>query len=109
VYCEETAGRRYSFFAPQVWMRQRRILLPTAEILGTHLCNAYEAQQVTADVAAGRFQLTEPVLAAFDDLPQAHQEMWENRHTGGSYVVNHALPRSGLRSAEELYAAWAAR
>ncbi len=109
VYCEETSGRRLSFFAPQVWMRQRRIMLPTAEILGTHLCNAYEAQQVTADVSAGRFQLTDPVLVAFDELGQAHQAMWRNRHAGGSYVCNHALPRSGLRTAEELYAAWAAQ
>ncbi len=107
VYCEDTAHRRYSFFAPQVWMRQRRILLPTAEILGTHLFNSYEAQEVTQDVAAGRFQLTEPVLVALHALPEAHQEMWENRHAGGSYVANHALPRTGLRTADELYAAWA--
>jgi acrylyl-CoA reductase (NADPH)/3-hydroxypropionyl-CoA dehydratase/3-hydroxypropionyl-CoA synthetase len=30
VYAEDMAGRRYSFYAPQVWTRQRRILMPTA-------------------------------------------------------------------------------
>ena len=42
VYCSDMGGRRYSFYAPQVWMRQRRILMPTAAIVGTHLSNAAE-------------------------------------------------------------------
>lgn len=29
-----------AFYAPQMWTRQRRILMPTATIAGTHLCNA---------------------------------------------------------------------
>jgi acrylyl-CoA reductase (NADPH)/3-hydroxypropionyl-CoA dehydratase/3-hydroxypropionyl-CoA synthetase len=33
--------------------------------------------------------------------------MWENRHAGATYVVNHALPRSGLKTKDELYEAWA--
>lgn len=40
----------------------------------------------------------------FDDLPAAHQEMWENRHRGASYVQNHALPQAGLATLDELYA-----
>jgi acrylyl-CoA reductase (NADPH)/3-hydroxypropionyl-CoA dehydratase/3-hydroxypropionyl-CoA synthetase len=34
--------------------------------------------------------------------------MWENRHTGSTYVVNHALPEMGLRSRDALLEAWAA-
>jgi acrylyl-CoA reductase (NADPH)/3-hydroxypropionyl-CoA dehydratase/3-hydroxypropionyl-CoA synthetase len=34
--------------------------------------------------------------------------MWENRHTGATYVCNHALPAPGLRSRDELFQAWAA-
>jgi len=33
--------------------------------------------------------------------------MWENRHTGSTYVVNHALPELGLRSRDALLEAWA--
>ena len=33
--------------------------------------------------------------------------MWDNLHAGGIYVANHALSRTGLRTADELYAAWA--
>jgi acrylyl-CoA reductase (NADPH)/3-hydroxypropionyl-CoA dehydratase/3-hydroxypropionyl-CoA synthetase len=34
--------------------------------------------------------------------------MWDNRHQGATYVVNHALPASGLRSRDALFEAWAA-
>ncbi|GGA40186.1 hypothetical protein GCM10007416_11450 [Kroppenstedtia guangzhouensis] len=34
VYGEEMAGRRYSFYAPQLWMNQRQIIMPSAIIMG---------------------------------------------------------------------------
>jgi acrylyl-CoA reductase (NADPH)/3-hydroxypropionyl-CoA dehydratase/3-hydroxypropionyl-CoA synthetase len=34
VYFEDMGGQRYSFYAPQVWMRQRRIYMPSANIWG---------------------------------------------------------------------------
>jgi acrylyl-CoA reductase (NADPH)/3-hydroxypropionyl-CoA dehydratase/3-hydroxypropionyl-CoA synthetase len=34
--------------------------------------------------------------------------MWDNRHTGSTYVVNHALPELGLRSRDALLEAWSA-
>ncbi|GAB4197587.1 MAG: propionyl-CoA synthase subunit Pcs [Roseiflexaceae bacterium] len=108
VYAEELAGRRFSFFAPQVWMRQRRIYMPSANIWGTHLSNAYEIIRLNDEISAGLLSITEPVLVEWDDLPKAHQEIWENRHAGATYVVNHALPRPGLQSKEDLYEAWAA-
>ena len=108
VYCEEMRGRRYSFYAPQVWMRQRRILMPTASILGTHLSNAYEVIRMNEMVAAGLLEVTEPLIVSWKELPQAHQAMWENRHAGASYVCNHALPALGLKSRDALFEAWAA-
>ena len=108
VYAEDMAGQRYNFYAPQVWTRQRRIIMPTAEILGTHLCNAYEVTRMNDMVAAGLLDVTEPTMVAWQGLPEAHQSMWENRHSGATYVVNHALPASGLRTREELFEAWAA-
>jgi acrylyl-CoA reductase (NADPH)/3-hydroxypropionyl-CoA dehydratase/3-hydroxypropionyl-CoA synthetase len=107
VYFENLDGRRYSFFAPQIWMRQRRIFMPTANIWGTHLSNAYEIVRLNDEISAGLLEVTEPTLCAWQELSQAHQAMWENRHAGATYVVNHALPRAGLKSKEELYEAWA--
>ena len=44
-----------------------------------------------------------------EDVPEAHQAMWENRHAGANYVAMHALPRTNLKSRDELYRAWAIR
>ena len=108
VYAEDMAGQRYNFYAPQVWTRQRRIIMPTAQILGTHLCNAYEVTRMNDMVAAGLLDVTEPTVVPWQGLPEAHQAMWDNRHSGATYIVNHALPATGLRSRDELYEAWAA-
>jgi acrylyl-CoA reductase (NADPH)/3-hydroxypropionyl-CoA dehydratase/3-hydroxypropionyl-CoA synthetase len=108
VYAESMAGRRYTFYAPQVWTRQRKILMPTASILGTHLCNAYEVARMNDMIAAGLLDVTEPQVTPWDGLPEAHQSMWENRHTGATYVVNHALPALGLRGRDALLELWAA-
>ncbi len=108
VYAEDMAGQRYNFYAPQVWTRQRRIIMPTAEIRGTHLCNAYEVTRMNDMVAAGALTVTEPTVVPWDGLPEAHQAMWDNRHSGATYIVNHALPAMGLRTKDELFEAWAA-
>jgi len=109
VYFESMAQRRYSFYAPQVWTRQRRILMPSASILGTHLCNAYEVTRMNEMVDAGLLEVTAPTVVPWSDLPAAHQAMWDNQHAGATYVVNHALPAVGLRTVDELFEAWAAK
>ncbi|HUN52498.1 MAG TPA: enoyl-CoA hydratase-related protein, partial [Candidatus Sulfotelmatobacter sp.] len=113
LYCGDMGGRRYSFYAPQVWMRQRRILMPSAEILGTHLCNAAEVAALNRMIAAGLLPIDPPYLAPWRELPAVHQALWENRlpeHAAGAAkaVANHALPEAGLKTRDELYAAWAA-
>ncbi len=109
VYAEDLASRRFSFYAPQVWMRQRRILMPTAEIRGTHLNTAREYAEVQERIAAGMIDVVDPVSVPLEELAEAHQAMWENRHAGATYVAVHGLPRSGLKSRDELYRAWALR
>ncbi len=107
VFAEDMRGGRFTFYAPQVWTRQRKVLMPTAAILGTHLCNAYEVSRMNDMIAAGLLEVTEPEVVGWDGLPEAHQAMWENRHSGATYVVNHALPAMGLRSRDALLEAWA--
>ncbi|MCW2237522.1 AMP-binding protein [Azospirillum canadense] len=118
VYCGDMAPdgqpRRYSFYAPQVWMRQRRILMPTAAIIGTHLSNAAEIAGLNRVIASGAVRVPTTYLGAWDELPTLHQAMWENRlpeATGGAAkaVVNHALPEAGLTSRDELLIAWASK
>jgi acrylyl-CoA reductase (NADPH)/3-hydroxypropionyl-CoA dehydratase/3-hydroxypropionyl-CoA synthetase len=109
VFCEDMSGRRYTFYAPQVWMRQRRIYMPTANVWGTHLSNAYEVQKMNELVDAGLLQIGDPLVVPFDEGAGAHQEMWENRHRASNYVLNHALPEMGLKTKDELYQAWSKR
>lgn len=106
VYVEDMNNKRYSFYAPQVWMRQRRIYMPTASIFGTHLSNAYEIQVTNDLLNSGYFSVDEPEVIPFEGLPAAHQEMWENRHRASNYVLNHALPQLGLKTKDDLYHAW---
>ena len=109
VYSEDLKGARFSFYAPQVWMRQRRILMPTAEIRGTHLNTSREFAEMQERIAAGHINILPPTIIPMEDVPQAHQAMWENRHAGANYVALHALPRTNLKSRDELYRAWAIR
>jgi acrylyl-CoA reductase (NADPH)/3-hydroxypropionyl-CoA dehydratase/3-hydroxypropionyl-CoA synthetase len=107
VYFEDLDRKRLSFYAPQVWMRHRRILMPTASIKGTHLNNAHEVTEMNRMVDAGLLAVTEPTVVPWHQLPAAHQAMWDNKHAGANYVCNHALPAPGLRSREQLFEAWA--
>ncbi len=109
VFSEDMGDRRYSFYAPQVWMRQREIHMPTASILGSHLSNGYEVQQLNAEIDAGALDVTTPEVVDWERLPGAHQRMWDNELEAESYVADHALPNEGLRTRTELYKAWGKR
>ena len=109
VYAEDLEGQCFSFYAPQVWTRQRRILMPTAEIRGTHLNTSREFAEMQEQIASGLLAVLPPTPVTMEELPEAHQAMWENRHQGANYVAVHALPREGLKTKDELYRAWALR
>lgn len=111
VYFEDLADRRYSFYAPQVWNRQRRILMPTAAIHGTHLANAAEVLEVKRLLEAGVVEVPPVHLFAWSEAPEGHQAIWENRlveMTGGKgkALLNHALPVAGIRTVDELGMRW---
>lgn len=106
VFSEEMSGRRYSMYAPQVWMRQRQIYMPTTEVFGTHMKNTYEVLEMNEEIELGVFDVPETHLTPWPEAPQAHQDMWDNTHEEGSYVINHALPDGDLESKEALFDAW---
>jgi acrylyl-CoA reductase (NADPH)/3-hydroxypropionyl-CoA dehydratase/3-hydroxypropionyl-CoA synthetase len=106
VYSEDMSGQRYSFYAPQVWMRQRRIIMPTTEIFGTHMKDPHEVMKLHEEIEQGTVDVPKTHLSAWEDTPSVHEDMWNNEHKEGSYVINHALPDSGLDSKEDLLDAW---
>jgi len=75
VICGATSGYTLDFDVRYLWMKQK-------EILGSHFANAYECMRANQLMAEGKVR---PVLSKsmdFDGVPEAHQMMHENRHSG---------------------------
>jgi enoyl-CoA hydratase/carnithine racemase/NADPH:quinone reductase-like Zn-dependent oxidoreductase len=110
VYLEDTAEDRLSFYAPNVWMHQKRVLFPGFAILGSHLSNAHQAEEVVRLLDGGALALHPPGVHAWDELAEAHQAMHDNRHAGTLTVrVGATAALDSVRTARQVYAAWGAR
>jgi enoyl-CoA hydratase/carnithine racemase/NADPH:quinone reductase-like Zn-dependent oxidoreductase len=110
VYLEDTADDRLSFYAPNVWMYQKRVLFPGFAILGSHLSNAHQAEEVVRLLEGGALAAHPPAVHAWDELAEAHQAIHENRHAGTLTVRVGATPvLDGLRTARGVYEAWSSR
>jgi crotonyl-CoA carboxylase/reductase len=75
VTCGATSGHQLDFDARYLWMRQK-------QIIGSHAFNAYEAWRANELVHSGEIR---PVIwraFGFEELPQAHRLVQENRHLG---------------------------
>jgi acrylyl-CoA reductase (NADPH)/3-hydroxypropionyl-CoA dehydratase/3-hydroxypropionyl-CoA synthetase len=100
VYAESCA-RAYTLYAPQVWMRQRRILFPTFEILGTHMGNPQQGREVIDWIGQGLLPLRPPRVVEAREAPAAFQAMHENA-AGGPFVVHLTAPGRGLTTEREI-------
>jgi len=110
VYVEDTAQARLSFYAPNVWMHQKRVLFPDFAVLGSHLSNAHQADEVVRLIDAGALAIHPPVVHAWDELAEAHQAIHENRHAGTLTVrVGATSALDAARSARHVYEAWGSR
>jgi enoyl-CoA hydratase/carnithine racemase len=110
VYMEATEDRRFAFYAPNVWMHQKRVLFPTFAILGSHLSNAHQAEECVRLLDAGALTVHPPGIHAWDELAEANQALHENRHAGTLTIrvgATAALDRA--RSAREVYESWGSR
>src|SRR4030095_4974092 len=110
VYVEVTRDRRFSFYAPNVWMHEKRILFPAFSILGSPLSNAHQAEEVVRLIDAGALAIHPPAVRGWEDLAEQHQLMHETRHAGTTTIRVGAVPAlDGARSAREVYEAWGSR
>ncbi len=110
VYLEDTADDRLSFYAPNVWMHQKRVLFPAFAILGSHLSNAHQAEQVVRLLDGGALAVHPPVVHAWDELADAHQAIHDNRHTGTLTVrVGATAALDARRTARQVYETWGSR
>jgi enoyl-CoA hydratase/carnithine racemase/NADPH:quinone reductase-like Zn-dependent oxidoreductase len=110
VYLEPTAGRRLSFYAPNVWMHEKRVLFPSFAILGSHLSNAHQADSCVRLIDAGALGIHRPAVHAWDELAEANQALYENRHTGTMTIrVGATGGLDAARTARQVYEAWGSR
>jgi crotonyl-CoA carboxylase/reductase len=92
VICAGTTGYNVTLDLRYHWMRQKRFQ-------GSHLSNDDQALAVTRLVDAGK---VDPCLSgtyAFDELPECHQLMLDNKHPYGNMAVLVNAPKAGLGAA----------
>jgi crotonyl-CoA carboxylase/reductase len=89
VICAGTTGYNVTLDLRHHWMRQKRFQ-------GSHLSNDEQAIAVTSLVAAGEVSPNLSGTYTFDDIPECHQMMLENRHPFGNMGVLVNAPHAGL-------------
>ncbi len=94
VICGATSGYNLKFDVRYLWMMQKRII-------GSHFANALDALRANTLVEAGRIRPYLSRVYPFDQIPQAHQDMYENRHVGNMACLVMA-PRPGLTTIQDL-------
>jgi acyl-coenzyme A synthetase/AMP-(fatty) acid ligase/enoyl-CoA hydratase/carnithine racemase/NADPH:quinone reductase-like Zn-dependent oxidoreductase len=104
----EPRRRAYTLYAPQVWMRQRRVLFPSFEIIGSHMGNPQQGREVIDWISQGLLTIPPPVVFEADEAPRAFQQMHTNS-LSGSFVVHLTSPGRGLRTEREVDEAGGAR
>ncbi|WP_394827345.1 crotonyl-CoA carboxylase/reductase [Pendulispora albinea] len=100
VICGATTGYQLTFDVRHLWMRQKMIV-------GSHFAHAGECEQANTLIHRGKLQPVLTELFDYDSIPEAHQTMIDNRHTGTLACLVGA-PRAGLRTLEEVRAATSA-
>ena len=75
VTCGATTGYQLDFDVRYLWMRQK-------QIVGSHAFNAYEAWRANELIREGKVRPVMWRALGFEELPEAHRLMQENRHVG---------------------------
>ena len=89
VICAGTSGYNVTLDLRHHWMRQKRLQ-------GSHLSNDEQAAAVTQLVADGRVSPNLSATYGFDDIPECHQLMLDNKHPHGNMGVLVNATAAGL-------------
>src|SRR5438067_12060866 len=91
-------------------MHGKRILFPRFAILGSQRSNAHQAEMCVRLIDAGALTIHRPAIHAWEELAEANQALYENRHTGTMTVrVGATASLDGARTARQVYEAWGSR
>jgi crotonyl-CoA carboxylase/reductase len=75
VICGATSGFQLDFDVRYLWMRQK-------QIIGSHYANPYECMKANQLMAEGKVRPVVWKTMGFEDVPAAHQLLYENKHQG---------------------------
>ena len=97
VICGATTGYNLTFDVRHLWMRQK-------QIIGSHFADADSSRRANNLMLQGKVKPVMTRLFTWDEVPQAHQLMYENKlHGTVSCLVG--APRPGLKNYAETLAA----
>lgn len=97
VICGATTGYNLNFDVRYLWMMQKRII-------GSHFANALDCLRANTLMEAGRIQPFLSKVYPYDQIPQAHQDMFDNKHIG-NMTTQVMAPKTGLINSNDLKAA----
>lgn len=93
VICGATTGYDLTFDVRHLWMQQKRII-------GSHFADADSARRANRLITQGQVKPVMTELFTWDQIPLAHQKMFDNQlHGTVSCLVG--APRPGLKNLEE--------
>ncbi|MDQ8047219.1 MAG: crotonyl-CoA carboxylase/reductase [Patulibacter sp.] len=93
VICGATSGFNLDFDVRYLWMKQK-------EIVGSHFANAWECKLANDLISEGKIQPVLWKVMGFDQVAEAHQLMYENKHSGKISVLVGATEPGQGRTAE---------
>lgn len=89
VICAGTTGYNATVDLRYLWMRQKRLQ-------GSHFANDEQAKGINDLVIAGKVDPCMSRAFTWEELPLAHQLMYENRHPSGNMSILVGAPEFGL-------------
>jgi len=95
VICAGTSGFNLTMDARFLWMRQKRVQ-------GSHFAHLKQAAAANQLVIERRIDPCLSEVFTWDQIPDAHEKMLDNRHLPGNMGVLVTAQRPGLRTFEEV-------
>ncbi len=95
VICGATTGYELSFDVRHLWMHQKRII-------GSHYANFLDCRQANTLITRQKVGVINSRTYSYLDLPQAHDDLYNNKIIGNASVLIMPSDVRGLKTREEI-------
>ncbi len=93
--CGATTGYDLTFDVRHLWMHQKRII-------GSHYANFRDCRQANTLIDRKKIQVVNTRTYNYDELPQAHQDLYENKVVGNASILVFPENIKGLKSMKDI-------